>query len=33
MLATISIGQILAVLVTINLIVLSFAAYRFMRRK
>jgi hypothetical protein len=28
MLAAISIGQILAVLVTLNLIVLSFAAYR-----
>jgi hypothetical protein len=33
MLAAISIGQILAVLVTLNLIVLSFAAYRIMRRK
>lgn len=33
MLAAITIGQILAVLLTLNLIVLSFAAYRIMRRK
>jgi hypothetical protein len=33
MLAAISIGQILAVLVTINLIALSFAAFVIMRRK
>jgi UPF0716 family protein affecting phage T7 exclusion len=33
MLAAISIGQILAILLTLNLIVLSFAAYRIMRRK
>jgi hypothetical protein len=33
MLAAISIGQILAVLVTLNLIALSFVAYRIMRRK
>jgi hypothetical protein len=33
MLAAISIGQILAVLLTLNLIGLSFAAYRILRRK
>jgi hypothetical protein len=33
MFAAISIGQVLAVLVTLNLIVLSFAAYRILRRK
>jgi hypothetical protein len=33
MFAAISIEQILVVLVTLNLIVLSFAAYRIMRRK
>ncbi len=33
MLAAISIGQILAVLVTLHLIALSFAAYVIMRRK
>jgi hypothetical protein len=33
MFAAISIGQVLAVLVTLNLIALSFAAYRIMRRK
>jgi len=32
-LAAISIGQFLAVLVTLNLIVLSIAAYRISRRK
>jgi hypothetical protein len=31
--AAISIGQILAVLLTLNLIALSFAAYRILRRK
>jgi hypothetical protein len=33
MLAAISIGQILAVLVTLNLIALSIAAYVILRRK
>jgi hypothetical protein len=33
MLAAISIGQFFAVLVTVNLIVLTFAAYRISRRK
>jgi hypothetical protein len=33
MLAAISIGQILAVLVTLHLIALSFVAYRISRRK
>jgi hypothetical protein len=33
MLAAISIGQILAVLLTLNLIALSFAAYVILRRK
>jgi hypothetical protein len=33
MFSAISIGQIFAVLVTLNLLVLSFAAYRIMRRK
>jgi hypothetical protein len=33
MLAAITIGQVLAVLVTLNLIVLSFAAYVITRRK
>jgi len=33
MLAAISIGQVLAVLVTLNLIGLSFAAFVIMRRK
>jgi hypothetical protein len=33
MFAAISIGQILAVLLTLNLIALSFAAYKIMRRK
>jgi hypothetical protein len=33
MLAAISIGQILAILVTLNLIALSYAAYRISRRK
>jgi hypothetical protein len=33
MLAAISIGQVLAVLVTLNLIGLCFAAYVIMRRK
>jgi hypothetical protein len=33
MLAAISIGQVLAVLVTLNLIVLSFATYTIMRQK
>jgi len=33
MFSSISIGQILAVLVTLQLIALSFVAYRIMRRK
>jgi hypothetical protein len=33
MLAAITIGQVLAVLVTLNLIGLSFVAYRISRRK
>jgi hypothetical protein len=33
MLAAITIGKILAVLVTLNLIALSFATYEIMRRK
>jgi hypothetical protein len=33
MMAAISIGQVLAVLVTLNLVALSFAAFVVMRRK
>jgi len=33
MVAAISIGQVLAVLVTLQLIALSFVAYRILRRK
>jgi len=33
MLAAITIGQILAILLTLNLIGLSFVAYRILRRK